>query len=489
MRIVIADDERISRLNLISMIEEFKLNDCSIYECKNGKEMVQTVIDIKPELVFADIRMPLLNGLEAIEECKCIGGKTKYVIISGFSEFEYAKKAIQLGVCEYLLKPFDPIKLNEIINNIIKDNEKELYESNRKFQSNMVELYYNHSCINEELFNQLYSKRNFTICSFYLDNDLDTAKLTEMKMSLIKKEETIIKEMLFENINIAKLNTEHNFTTFIFSYSSENYCKVNKYIKKIIYEYKNYNSKSYLTTVTGNTLKSTKMICSEIDRLNKYGSLRIVFGIDKNYSIDELINYRNAQSHYLLSNVIENIIISIKNNIYVMFCDYLEKLEQLLVNDKAILKDQCIYNNINLFLKKTINFDYKDRYSSEWISEFYQFKEKFLKDLNKNKDISEQIMEFINQNYMYDISITSISKMFNLTPNYISSLFHRKTNIKLFDYVAKVRISKSQRLLAETDLNIDDISKAVGYYSSSHFTKLFKSLVGLSPSEYRKSLR
>ena len=97
-------------------------------------------------------------------------------------------------------------------------------------------------------------------------------------------------------------------------------------------------------------------------------------------------------------------------------------------------------------------------------------------------------MEFINQNYMYDISIGTLSEIFDLTPNYISALFHKRTSMKLVNYVAKVRVSRSKKLLAETNLSVSDICEAVGYHSCRYYTKLFKEINGISLYEYRKSL-
>ena len=488
MKIVIADDEKIIRLTLISMLEEININNRSIFQCSNGKELVETVKNIKPDVVFVDIKMPLLNGLEAIEECKSTSKNSKFIITTGFSEFQYAKKSIELGVYEYLLKPIEPSKLKELINNILKEKEEKLYEDNGKFQSNMVELFYDDCFINEERFNKLYANRWFTVCEFYLDSNLDNTKLIEVKRNLHSIEEPIINEMIQENVNIARLNTDYKTTVFIFCSYEENFCKINKYINKLVEAYKKSKNNLYLTTIIGDKFQEIRRIREEVGELRKYGSLRVLLGIEKNYSLKELGQCKNVDKLQALSYIIDNISESYKNNIYIQFSDYLEKLERVLVNDKNILVDNKVNENINLFLKRTINLQWEDKASWKWMTELYSYKEKILKSCNKNKDVTEQIMEFINQNYMYEVSITNLSEIFDLSPNYISSLFHKKTNMKLTDYIGKVRINKSKKLLAETDLNVDDISEAVGYHSTRHYTKLFKTITGISPSEYRKNL-
>lgn len=155
MKIAIADDERLIRLSLRSMIEDIKIHDCTIIECKNGKELIEVVKSIKPEIVFADIKMPIFSGLEAIENCMNFSKDTQFILTTGFSEFEYAKKAIQLGVYDYLIKPIEPVKLNEIINNIVKENKQRLYEKNLIFQKNIMDIVYSDYVTKEEVLNEL----------------------------------------------------------------------------------------------------------------------------------------------------------------------------------------------------------------------------------------------------------------------------------------------------------------------------------------------
>ena len=488
MKIAIADDERLIRLSLRSMIEDIKIHDCTIIECKNGKELIEVVKSIKPEIVFADIKMPIFSGLEAIENCMNFSKDTQFILTTGFSEFEYAKKAIQLGVYDYLIKPIEPVKLNEIINNIVKENKQRLYEKNLIFQKNIMDIFYSDYVTKEDVLNELYHENKFTVCTFYLDNNLDNNNFKIMKQQILSSDEEIINEIIYNNINIAKLRLDDNLISFVFSYYDENFNKINKYINKLIVKYKN-NNNLYLTTITGNKLDYAGVINSSIEEHKKYGMLRIILGIEKNYNVNEFIGCEINENKYLLSNAIENISNSFKNKMFFKFCESIDKLERILIGDKNILKDSSTYRNINLFLNKTIDFQSEEKFSNEWISQIQKYKNKFDNKFDKSKDITEKIMEFIDQNYMFEISITNLSEKFNLTPNYISSLFHKKTKMRILDYIAKVRISKAQSLLIETDLNVKDISEAVGYRSTRYFTNLFKSSTGETPSEYRKKLQ
>jgi len=114
MRILIADDEPMVRLGIRTMIEDKMPSQHAMAEAANGKEVVLRAAD-HPDLAFVDIRMPLMDGIQAITEAKNISPDTQWVLVTGFSDFVYAQQAIRLGVTDYLLKPVSPEELSEVV--------------------------------------------------------------------------------------------------------------------------------------------------------------------------------------------------------------------------------------------------------------------------------------------------------------------------------------------------------------------------------------
>ena len=104
MLILICDDENIVRVGLISMLEELEPGKHTFIEANNGVELIEMASQ-NPDVAFVDIEMPLMNGLEAIEKALDICPKTKWFILTGYSEFTYAQRALRLGITDYLLKP------------------------------------------------------------------------------------------------------------------------------------------------------------------------------------------------------------------------------------------------------------------------------------------------------------------------------------------------------------------------------------------------
>ena len=109
MKCIIADDEHLVRFSIQDMLEEIAESSSvwfdGILQVADGKDLVQQVRLHQPDVVFVDIRMPLVNGLDAMEQGKKISPATQWIILTGYAEFDYAKRAVALGALDYLLKP------------------------------------------------------------------------------------------------------------------------------------------------------------------------------------------------------------------------------------------------------------------------------------------------------------------------------------------------------------------------------------------------
>ena len=114
MLILICDDEHIVRVGLISILEELEPGMHTYIEANNGVELVELASQ-QPDMAFVDIQMPMLNGLDAIEQARGKSPKTKWFVLTGYSEFAYAQKALGLGVSDYLLKPFGKNEISQVM--------------------------------------------------------------------------------------------------------------------------------------------------------------------------------------------------------------------------------------------------------------------------------------------------------------------------------------------------------------------------------------
>jgi len=101
----------------------------------------------------------------------------------------------------------------------------------------------------------------------------------------------------------------------------------------------------------------------------------------------------------------------------------------------------------------------------------------------KAEELADQVESYVQANYMRDIGIGQIAEHLGVTPNYLSSLFHREKGITFVKYLTRLRMEKARELLAQPGRLVQDVSRAVGYGSSRHFSKLFQKQFGSYPSD------
>ena len=125
INVYIADDEVWITLGLKKLLEKLNIDAWVVGTANNGLTAKEEIAHFKPDVVFADIRMPGLTGLELLQVIPDISPETKVVIISGFAEFSYAQEAVQHHAYDYLLKPIKEEDLARVMNSVINDRGAE----------------------------------------------------------------------------------------------------------------------------------------------------------------------------------------------------------------------------------------------------------------------------------------------------------------------------------------------------------------------------
>ncbi len=212
-RIVIADDEEIIRNGLKNLIESYDLDLSVVGTAQDGEEALQLIHMYQPEIILMDINMPFMNGLEVIEKTKEIDPNAKIIIISGYDQFKYAQKALELGVFSYLLKPIQYRDFKNIIIKAMDSYCERMWEINKLKEIDTDNI--NHKCIGTQTIN--YIKENFT------QNDLT--------LNLIAEQLHISQSYL---TRIIKQKTGVNFTDYL------NKLRINMAIKLLLDKYKDY---------------------------------------------------------------------------------------------------------------------------------------------------------------------------------------------------------------------------------------------------------
>ena len=131
LKLVIADDEITIRRGLATLVASFGLPITIAGAAADGREALALFEQQRPELMLVDINMPHLNGLDLVEQTLALLPQSKVIIISGYDQFDYARRALQLGVFDYLLKPISRGALYQALSKAIQAYEQRLVELNR----------------------------------------------------------------------------------------------------------------------------------------------------------------------------------------------------------------------------------------------------------------------------------------------------------------------------------------------------------------------
>ena len=129
-KIVIAEDEELQLNSLVKKVEKFCPGFTVVGTAQTGSQAYKLICEKAPDILISDIRMPVMTGIELMEKARIMFPELQFIIISGFSEFEYARSAIRLQVSDYLLKPVETEELQKALNKIrLKLQERAQEES------------------------------------------------------------------------------------------------------------------------------------------------------------------------------------------------------------------------------------------------------------------------------------------------------------------------------------------------------------------------
>ena len=483
MVILIADDDRLVRFTIKSILYDIRGDVGDIFlEAKNGAEVVALCSEHHPDIAFVDIRMPNLNGLEAIEQSRENAADTEYVIVSGYSDFEYAQRGMRLGVSEYLLKPVDEEELRKVMEKLSQKIKQHLADTNSRFRLEVMETFHYYAAAGlaenrkEE---EIESSERYVVFMLRMRGGKNSRKYMEdAQKKLLQKISLSGEEIIGRGGCYAIAGNGYGTPCIIFKVTEEQTDYVLSRIRMISMSSIQENIRHYFMWFTEESLKNACIRCEELEKdlcllmtespgaVCRYEEMRA--GEDERAFL--------FLTEKLMETWIQADGVACKEILNKMWRDYKDK--DLLLNLKnlssfcgLITGGEVPADSLKVFCRSFV----------ENSDEMYSFLSP------EEGDVTEKIKEYVQKYYMNDISIGRIAENFGLTANYLSTIFHQRTGRKLIDYLTEVRMEAAKKLLCENlTASVQDIALMVGYNSSRHFSTLFQKQTGITPSAYRK---
>jgi two-component system response regulator YesN len=500
LSVLIIDDEPNVRLGLRKIIpwQENGFEVCG--EGQDAEDGFDKIMNLNPDIVLIDIKLPGKLGTDVIREARKAGFVGKFIIVSGYSNFEYAKTGIKYGVKSYILKPIDEDELIEILLELKNEiNSEKVLQSNKK----IVEYTKLQNLILDENDNASENKDNNIMEEYNKYESLQIALISQIGSEGSKfKLEDLVKRQLYnyENIDILRLDWavlilfkdfNSNRTNRIIS---ELKCKIDKefneqtfitlgsevdHINKIKHSYreaKKLIEKRFLFLDKG------IISCSTIEENNKDNLFDFEMIISKIYSYVEIndveklnIEFRNLEELIIQKNYLEE---QIKVMLTKIFLDLKQKLiNDYDLNEIKIISNEDIMQNIysKVSLKGTLNY---------LIEKFTDISQQI--GTTSSENIIKRVTNYMNKNYYKDLKLEVLAEIFNYNSAYLGKLFKSIVGENFNTHLDKIRIETAKSLLIEDKLKVYQVCEKVGYKNIDYFHSKFKKYVGISPLNYKK---
>ncbi len=501
MRIVIVEDEPKTKEGLINIINKFTDYEiCGI--ASDGFEGIKLVKELKPDLIISDIQMPGMDGLTMLRTLEKEGIAFYALILTGYSSFDYVRTALHLGVIDYILKPVD---IENFISALRDTEAKILKEKSEKISSGQL-IWSLMTCESEEkerlirqLSNQLQANDRMEITLFLIKPDsLDQETVGEMIHCIKDK----MNSLCIMNFHVVHLSFEYGILLLIIDTEKNKFLK-NLFSVHVLSNLNNIGSChcSY-TSIMG--LIGLENAMAELKSLLSYA---FVYGsdviLDKHmveklefnsisYPMDlenrirkEIINgnYKKALS---ISDKFKSLIIE-SNGKPELIREYTARFSSSIYNVAKEYNDQ---SEQQLIFHYVINNIIESKTKTDLILNYEKIINTILTGTDEEMDIDNltvlKVINFIRDNYRKDITLSEAANLVGVTPEYLSKLFNQKINVNFVVFLRNFRISIAKRMILSGKYRIQEVAEQVGFKDPKYFNKVFKSVCGISPSEYKK---
>ena len=492
IRILIVEDEIKIRMGISRLISAHTQHTV-VGEAKNGKEGLEMISRFHPELVISDIRMPVMDGLEMLQESVKMGNTCHFVILSGYSEFEYAQTAIRYGVDDYLLKPLAPEDVTQLLDKIQKKIDQEEAENIQTTEGILRELILGGRKDITDICKKLLKTGVFEkvmpifILAGYMGNTgARYSRNLPGQCEELKEKYPELKIFLMVQGEISTEELERKLTRRIYQNLTEEDQPV--WVLSVFDDLE--EIQEIVQNLRKDYLYGIRMGYREILTEEKIKMLPVE-------EFQYPVHLENRIQTALCSESPENLKKECENFLKYtreMKCSprYIRKTYKKML---AFLENVC--HEVNQQAYKLLQNQDLEHLASEKITAgeleacFRKAVEIILESRDKKEDIRNyairRAINFIREHYSENISLDMLAERLEITPEYLSTLFNKEVGINFSTFLKRFRISQAKRLLKGTDDKIYSIALQVGYNDPKYFNRVFKEEMGISPGDYRQN--
>jgi len=538
LSMLIVDDEPIIRNGIARTVRKQNLFD-RVDTAKNGIEALELCKTNRYHVILLDIMMPDMNGIELLEELKKLEQlfeqeneipiQTTKIVLSGYDEFDYAQKAITLGVHEFLLKPLDPDDVIQLARKLydkavtIEENMKRQMHLRDQIHQSLPLLYekFFNDLVDSELSEQeILSKSQFlglslngecylvavaAVVSTNNNNELMGSIGLNSFKAAIQNTPPLGFDWHFFEIGLARCAI-----IFYFDSKQDGDLLIETYLSEMVADIREKEG-LYINCGIGRMVSNLTQIKNSYRDASKalmYSTLLADSAVQKlsdeedtNRQVLTVEELTELSGYLKLGNLNKS-----KEFLNRIFTQIEKQHNPQVAIDIRIMYTGILYTCLSAMQQKNVQFEedkvyyfLKVVYEENQLYSITEYKNiiiKLIQDTitsinnesnSKKLFLVEKAKNIIEENSINELTTNSVAEQLGLSRNYFGQLFKKETGYTFTEYLNRVRISKAKKLLKTTTLKVYEISELVGIEDSFYFSSLFKKYVGCSPTDYRES--
>ncbi len=524
LKILIVDDEEAARKFIISSLDWQRMNMEIMGEAVSGLEALAMMEEQVPDILFTDIKMPYMDGLELSQLVASRYPHVKIIILTAFKDFDYAKKSIAIGVSHFLLKPINRVELHATICKLQEqiDKEKQQWFEYGHLKEILIK---NRDILRERFLLEFLEKSQQTpavekqISYYFPQRVIDYVQVTLLELQEHSRDEMAEEEKILRGMKILE---------FV-----RNYIKSDERIELLL------DKEHRLILISFSAEIQMSALCEQIQQgIHQTSGIDIAFGIGGAYEeiyemsrsfqeAGEALKYSRYTSNqpivvyqndlhlqntgwHLSQGQIEDIKFYIKAGLQEQLKEELPKLYQdgegkLLMPDYARILSmnllsaganaaneigmptaEILGKDTNQFLQILLEPS-SQRLEKRTISCLCSLAESVAAfRSNKSKSVLWEILQYIQKESSNpELTLTAVAEVFHMNDSYLSRSFKKELGFSFSKYLNRLRMEKAILLIDTTDLKAYQIGEAVGIPDAYYFSNCFKKYTGKSIREYR----
>ncbi len=515
LQVIIIDDEPLIRNGLQKMMRWYDLQMEIAGTFANGALALEYVKGHPVDLAITDIKMPVMTGITFMTECLKLGRNMKFIVLSGFSDFEYVKTAARIGIENYLLKPVDIREMTQTLLQVRSKIESErkhrilLDEGIRIFRNNLLYRMITGKISSEELEER----------KEYIDVPLDCGDYRIVSAKFLFREPGRIPDQRPPAVSVIRQLS-----------SWDNVFPVTDYSGRFLY---------LLFCGYGNDRERIETCLKGlIQYVSVTSDFRLIASAGWQVTLIEEIPESYRQSALLVNTA------ALDSSHEIRWADRQEVNEAFMLPHVEMeqltqLNEACLYRNEERILEVISDIFYSNRFippdglqmlasmtaakvyancgmrgqesfpriaavhsrleDSRYFSDYPSIL-KWLQEMVKEIFACEaahraspsgiqKILQYLQDNYAEDLSLKTLADAFHLNALYLGRKIRQETGTTFTEYINRLRIGKARELLEHTDLSAKQIAQNVGYSNDKYFSIQFRKYLDMTPGEYRKKYK